>query len=363
MKMKIISPFRILSAGACAALLAAQLAVGQSPREHLSLDAGWKFHLGDDWPDALHLENSGTGSGPASERFTDSYWRVVNLPHDWAVELPFDSTADGSHGFKALGRNFPSNSIAWYRRTFELPAGDSGRRIWLTFDGVFRDATVWVNGWCVRHHEGGYYPFREDITDVLHFGGTNTISVRVDATKSEGWFYEGAGIYRHVWLDKTAPVAIAPDGVFARSEFEKNIPQGSPKIAVEVRLLNTTTNATKAAVNCEIISPDGKSLKQISGSEKLERKSRGAVKLESELSAPVLWSPESPNSTSSSPQFPSPTKSLIKKKPLSVSARLALTQPTGFYSTAGITNFTAPAIIRITPALARPFPMRCRNSA
>ncbi|MGA2750543.1 MAG: beta-galactosidase GalA [Verrucomicrobiota bacterium] len=292
--MKIISPFRILSAGACAALLAAQLAVGQSPREHLSLDAGWKFHLGDDWPDALHLENSGTGSGPASERFTDSYWRVVNLPHDWAVELPFDSTADGSHGFKALGRNFPSNSIAWYRRTFELPAGDSGRRIWLTFDGVFRDATVWVNGWCVRHHEGGYYPFREDITDVLHFGGTNTISVRVDATKSEGWFYEGAGIYRHVWLDKTAPVAIAPDGVFARSEFEKNIPQGSPKIAVEVRLLNTTTNATKAAVNCEIISPDGKSLKQISGSEKLERKSRGAVKLESELSAPVLWSPESP---------------------------------------------------------------------
>jgi beta-galactosidase len=294
MKMKIISPFRILSGGACAAFLAAQLAVGQSPREHLSLDAGWKFHLGDDWPDALHLENSGTGSGPASERFTDSYWRVVNLPHDWAVELPFDSTADGSHGFKALGRNFPSNSIAWYRRAFELPAGDSGRRIWLAFDGVFRDATVWVNGWCVRHHEGGYYPFREDITDVLHFGGTNTISVRVDATKTEGWFYEGAGIYRHVWLDKTAPVAIAPDGIFARSEFEKNTPQGSPKIAVEVRLLNTTTNATKAAVNCEIISPDGKSLKQISGSEKLERKSLGAVKLESELSAPVLWSPESP---------------------------------------------------------------------
>jgi len=65
------------------------------------------------------------------------------------------------------------------------------KRIWLAFDGVFRDATVWVNGWCVRRHEGGYYPFGEDITDVLHFGGTNTISVRVDATKSEGWFYEG----------------------------------------------------------------------------------------------------------------------------------------------------------------------------
>jgi hypothetical protein len=62
-------------------------------REHLSLDAGWKVHLGDDWPDAMHLENSGTGSGPAGERFADAYWRTVNLPHDWAVELPFDQTA------------------------------------------------------------------------------------------------------------------------------------------------------------------------------------------------------------------------------------------------------------------------------
>lgn len=263
-------------------------------REHLSLDAGWKFHLGDDWPDALHLENSGTGSGPASEQFSDSYWRVVNLPHDWAVELPFDPAADGSHGFKPLGGKFPTNSIAWYRRTFELPAGDAGKRFWLTFDGVFRDATVWVNGWFVIHHEGGYYPFREDITDVLHFGGMNTVAVRVDATKTEGWFYEGAGIYRHVWLDKTAPVAIAPDGVFVESEFQGNIPQGSPEIAVEVRLLNATTNAAQATVNCEVVSPEGKSLKKIFGREKLPRKSQGVVKLESKLSSPVLWSPESP---------------------------------------------------------------------
>jgi beta-galactosidase len=294
LKMKMMRPFRVLSDIAFAALLATQLAAADSPREHLSLDANWKFHLGDDWPDALHLENSGTGGGPASVEFTDAYWRVINLPHDWAVELPFDPAADGSHGFKALGVKYPTNSIGWYRRTFELPKEDEGRRIWLTFDGVFRDATVWVNGWCVRRHEGGYYPFREDITDVVHFGGENTIAVRVDATRSEGWFYEGAGIYRHVWLDKTAPVAIAPDGIFVASEFEKNIPQGSPKIAVEVRLLNTTTNATEAAVNCEIISPDGRSLEKFSESEKLKRKSQGIVKLEAKIPPPVLWSPESP---------------------------------------------------------------------
>jgi beta-galactosidase len=291
--MKIISLIGclIIAAGTS---FTSRLLAADSPREHLSLDANWKFHLGDDWPDALHLENSGTGGGPASSRFVDSYWRVVNLPHDWAVELPFDSAADGSHGFHMLGTKYPTNSIAWYRRVFELPKGDEGKRIWLTFDGVFRDATVWVNGWCVRHHEGGYYPFREDITDVLHLGGGNTIAVRVDATKTEGWFYEGAGIYRHVWLDKTAPVAIAPDGIFVYSTFENNVPSDRAEIHVEANLRNTLTNLAKATVNCEIISPDGKSLKKFSEPGRVARESGLEVKLESKLSSPVFWSPESP---------------------------------------------------------------------
>ena len=294
MDIQTFSLFRVFSAGVCAALLATQLSAVAAPREHLSLDSGWKFHLGDDWPEALHLESSGTGSGPASEHFSDALWRDVNLPHDWAVELPFDWAADGSHGFHTLGTKYPTNSVAWYRRAFDLPASDSGTRIWLTFDGVFRDATVWVNGWCVRHHEGGYYPFREDITDVLHYGGKNTIAVRVDATKVEGWFYEGAGIYRHVWLDKTAPIAVAPDGIYVSPRFKENIPQGGAEIYIEVRLLNTTTDTAKPTVNCEIISPDGKSLKTFSESEKVERKSQGVVKLRTEISSPVLWSPEEP---------------------------------------------------------------------
>jgi beta-galactosidase len=295
LKTKIISAIRVLIVTACSALLVTQLSAADSPREHLSLDAGWKFHLGDDWPDALHLENSGTGSGPASKNFSDSYWRVVNLPHDWAVELPFDGAADGSHGFKTLGEKYPTNSIGWYRRKLELPKEDKGKHIWLTFDGVFRDATVWVNGWCVRHHEGGYYPFREDITDLVLFGEKNTIAVLVDATKSEGWFYEGAGIYRHVWLDKTAPVAIAPDGIFVCSQFKNNVPSDKAEIEVEVSVLNKLTNAATVAVSCNIISPAGKSLKIISGSKTLPCKSQGVVNLEYKLFSPVLWSPESPN--------------------------------------------------------------------
>jgi len=280
---------------ASAVLFVTQLSAADSPREHLSLDANWKFHLGDDWPGALHLDKAGTSTGPAWEKvFSDVAWRSVNLPHDWAVELPFDRTADMNHGFKPVGPGFEKTSIGWYRRTLELPETDSGKRIWLTFDGVFRDATVWVNGWLVRRHEGGYYPFREDIADVVNFGGKNVIAVRVDATKFEGWFYEGAGLYRHVWLDKIAPVAIAPDGIFVYSNFKNNVPADKADIHVEADLLNTLTNAATAVVNCEIFSPEGRSLTRFKESEEVPGESRGTVKLESELSSPVLWSPESP---------------------------------------------------------------------
>ncbi|MFO1475201.1 MAG: beta-galactosidase GalA [Verrucomicrobiota bacterium] len=285
---------RLLLFGACASLLGASPAAAAPTREHLSLDANWKFHLGDAWPDAISYVNSGTGSGPASEKFSDSFWRTVHVPHDWAVELPFDWQADGSHGFHTIGAKYPTNSVAWYRRAFELPASDEGKRIWLTFDGVFRDAIVLVNGWVVRHHEGGYYPFREDITDVVHYGGTNTISVRVDATKVEGWFYEGAGIYRHVWLDKTGPVALAPDGVWVRPELEHNTPSGPAEVRVEALLLNSLPNPAAAEVQCELFSPDGKSLKTFTKSAAVPGRSEETVLLHTRLSSPVLWSPESP---------------------------------------------------------------------
>ena len=231
-----------------------------SPREHLSLDANWKFHLGDDWPNALRLDKAGASGGPAAEKFNDNSWRALNLPHDWAIELPFDKNADGSHGFKAVGPGFAKNSVGWYRRVFELPAADAGKRIWLTFDGAFRDTTVWVNGWLVIRHESGYYPFRADITDIARFGGKNTITVKVDASKFEGWFYEGAGIYRHVWLDKTAPVAIAPDGVFVHTEFNGSTPEGPAAVCIETRILNRLTNSPEINITQELIDPNGNSL-------------------------------------------------------------------------------------------------------
>ena len=124
------------------------------------------------------------------------------MPHDWAVELPFDVNANFDHGRKPLGPAFPKNSVGWYRRTFSLPEADTGKRLWIEFDGVYRDCRVFMNGYLLAHHESGYNSFRCDITDTANCGGKNVLAVRVDASQFEGWFYEGAGIYRHVWLEK-----------------------------------------------------------------------------------------------------------------------------------------------------------------
>ncbi len=288
---------------ACKFILIASLAAAavnlfadnlSSPRERLLLDFGWRFHLGDSWSNVINLAKAGDNSGPAKPDFPDADWRTVNLPHDWAVELPFDSTADYNHGFKPVGPGFPENDIAWYRRTFELPGTDAGKRLWLQFDGVYRDCDVFVNGWFIGHHDDGYDSFRYDITDVARPGARNVIAVRVNASQFEGWFYEGAGIYRHVWLVKTSPLAIAPDGIFVYSQFKNNVPGRKVTIQVQAQLLNCQTNSAGATVHCEIISPEGKSIKSFKGYARLKAGSKHKINLDTRFQSPELWSPESP---------------------------------------------------------------------
>ncbi len=270
------------------------LAAQDSPRERLLFDFGWKFHLGDASTDAVNLAKAGSSKGPAGRKFDDSQWQTVNLPHDWVVQLPFDQKANYNHGYKPVGPGFPQNSIGWYRRTFELPQEDAGKRIWIEFDGVFRDAQVFVNGWLVGHHEGGYNSFRYDITDVANCGGRNDIAVRVDASKFEGWFYEGAGIYRHVWLVKTAPLAIAPDGIFVWSQFKDNVPKGRPDIHVQVQLLNSQITNADATVTAQIISPEGQEVASVHQTTEAPSGLTTEVDQTTHVSRPDLWSPESP---------------------------------------------------------------------
>ena len=260
-----ISPFRFLAVVAAPFFLTAVLpAEVIAPREKLPMDSGWRFafgHPSDPARDFNHgtgyfsyLAKAGFGDGPAAEKFDDAAWRRLDLPHDWAVETPFDANGSSSHGNKSVGRNFPDSSVGWYRKTFAIPAADLGRRISVEFDGVYRDSVVFVNGFYLGRQPSGYTGFRYDLTDYLNYGGENVIAVRVDATMEEGWFYEGAGIYRHVWLDKTSPLHVAPLGTFVTTEVASD----TASVTTRTTIANDGTASATFDVEQSVVDPDGR---------------------------------------------------------------------------------------------------------
>ena len=248
------------------AILAAQPAPAAGARDVISLDAGWRFTFGH----AADMEKDfGYGSpssyakvtgfhGPIRADFDDTNWREVDVPHDWVPELPFVQEPASEdlvdHGFKPVGRAFPQSSIGWYRKRFTLDKEDAGRRITIDFDGVFRDCQVWLNGVLLGRHEGGYAPFGFDATDVARPGADNVLTVRVDATQGEGWFYEGAGIYRHVWLVKTAPVHIPRWGVVVSPQ----VAPGRATLAIATEVINEADQPAVVSVESRVIDPSGK---------------------------------------------------------------------------------------------------------
>ncbi len=220
---------KIILAAICAALTLS--ASAQSQRECINFDENWQFAFGDasspakdygcgtEYFNYLTKAASIHNEGPYTTKFDASGWTVVDLPHDWVVDLPYAAEASHSHGYKTVGYKYPETSVGWYRKTFTIPAEDYGKHLWLQFDGIFRDARVWVNGFYLGHEPSGYATQVYDISEYLNYGGENLVCVRADATLEEGWFYEGAGIYRHVWLNKASEVNVAPFGTFVYSEF------------------------------------------------------------------------------------------------------------------------------------------------
>ena len=220
---------RIFIAISC--LLCAIAMSAQNQRERLNFDKDWQFAFGDasspakdfgcgtEYFNYLTKAASIHNEGPYSTKFDASGWAHVDLPHDWVVDLPYSGEASHSHGYKTVGFKYPETSVGWYRKTFTIPEEDYGKHIWLQFDGIFRDSQVWVNGFYLGHEKSGYATRTYDVSEYLNYGGENLVCVRVDATLEEGWFYEGAGIYRHVWLNKASKLHVAPFGTFVRTQF------------------------------------------------------------------------------------------------------------------------------------------------
>src|SRR5580658_3880612 len=279
------------------------------PREQLLFDFGWKFQFGHSTDPARDL-GFGNGQGDfsrtgefefAKAKFDDTKWRMVNLPHDWAVELPFVrdelQTPDGdkpmqSHGFKPLGRRYPETSVGWYRRESEIPATDLGRRITVEFDGAFRDVLIFVNGCFVGRNNNGYAPFRFDLTDFLSYGAKNYIVARVDASFGDGWFYEGAGIYRHMWLYKTDALHLGKWETTVRTAVNAN----SAILSLGTVVENQGKKAESVKVSWQIFDAAGKTVATAETTPQLIRLDSVAnFTASASLANPTLWSVDSPN--------------------------------------------------------------------
>ncbi|SEH98303.1 glycoside hydrolase catalytic domain [Akkermansia glycaniphila] len=266
---------------------------GESPRQLLLIDKGWKFHRGAiDIPQPVsHHETyvrvkAGAAPGPSGFSYDDSSWRTVEVPHDYVVEGTFDSKEGVSHGF--LDR-----PEAWYRRQFTLPTADRGKTIWLYFDGVFGQSQVWVNGQELRKNDNGYIGFRVNISDVAHYGDRpNTIAVKVDPREPQGWWYEGGGIYRHVWLTVADPIHVAPFGVYVHPEKGAH---DTWDTLVDTTIESEEKEETSVTVVTSILDPSGKVVGKETSMDIVPPGETFTFEQKIPVKSPKLWDIDSPN--------------------------------------------------------------------
>jgi len=272
-----------------------------APRERLLFDFGWKFFQGHAC-DPLRDLDFGKDQGDFAKsgefevalgKFDDSKWRSLDLPHDWAVELPFvNDESLQSHGYKPLGRKYPETSVGWYRRVFDIPREDSARRLRVEFDGAFRDALVWMNGYFLGRNDNGYAPFGFDFTDFANYGDKNYLVVRMDASFGDGWFYEGAGIYRHVWLTKTDPLHLDKWDSYVRTEFKA----GAAELKLGTIVQNEGRQKEECCVRWQVVDSTGKAVATAeAASQRIEPDERAIFTAPAVLASANLWSPETPN--------------------------------------------------------------------
>jgi beta-galactosidase len=244
---------------------------GLAARERLPLDTNWKFTTGD----------PAAAQDPA---FADTAWRGVTLPHDWSIEGKIDKTnpTGGSGGF------FPAG-VGWYRRVIDAPANWKGKRVSIEFGGVYKNASVYLNGELLGMHPNGYTGFWFDLSSRLKYGARNTIAVRVDNSQQENsrW-YSGSGIYRHVWMTVTDPVHLEHWGVFVTTP---EVSAERARVVVETRAVSESGRGP-VLIETTLIGPDGKpAAKPVS---RQFDNQAATVTQELEVARPSLWSPETP---------------------------------------------------------------------
>jgi beta-galactosidase len=254
--------------------VAMQAAASDSPRLELSADSGWRFLLGDP-------------NGAEAPSFQDQAWRTVQLPHDWSIEGRPEKTNPSGAG----GGFFP-NGTGWYRKTFSAPADWKGKRVSVEFDGVYRDATVYLNGHKLGTQPYGYTSFQLDLTPQLSFTSSNVLAVRVDnsAQPNSRW-YSGSGIYRHVRVIVTNPSHVAHWGVFVTTP---DVTDTAGKVQVHTTLANESDADDRLTLQTTLMDRAGKA---VGSAECLIDVATGKETETSQdiaVANPALWSPDSP---------------------------------------------------------------------
>lgn len=277
-------------------------------REKILFDNNWFFHKGDieySFPtDKGYVYNSAKTEselyGPAARGYTASVynntfeagacthkWENVNLPHDYIV---LQEPENNGRNNSALGYFAYDN--AWYRKEFTLNEADREKRITVFFEGVATHCTVYINGCTVKHNFCGYNSFEVDITDFVKFGKEKNVLALYVKTGHEGWWYEGGGIYRHVWLNKTSPVAVDLWGVYV-----KPVRIDGDKWKVDIQTTVRNDRYVDTAVVCEskILDDNGNIAAVCKGETKISIREKADAVYGTTVENPKIWDIDAPN--------------------------------------------------------------------
>jgi len=257
------------------ALLVAAPWSAAAQRSTLDFDRAWRFHLGD-------------VPGAEAAGFDDSGWRTLDVPHDWSIEGEFsDTNPAGAHGGALPG------GVGWYRKALAVPQADSGRLVFVEFDGVYRNSEVWINGQYLGKRPYGYSSFRYELTPHLRYGrARNVIAVRVDnAQQPNSRWYSGSGIYRHVRLVTTSPVHVDQWGTYVTTP---EVSADSARVAIRTTVRNAARADQAITLRTTVYDAAGKEMATASSDGRLAADSVIEIAQDVIVRTPTLWSLERP---------------------------------------------------------------------
>jgi len=238
----------------------------------ISFDLGWRFQKGE-------------LPGAEQPAFDDASWRALDLPHDWAIEGPFDPKISPHQG------SLPSFGVAWYRKHFAAPAAGRGRTYTLELDGAMSNSTVYLNGRELGGRPYGYIGFAVDLTPALRFGGDNVLAVRLAPEEHSSRWYPGAGLYRHVWVDATGPVHVARWGTYVTTPA---VTEAEATVSVRSELQNREATEARVVLETSVVAADGREVARATSDATLPASATTSVAASVVVPKPTRWDVEHP---------------------------------------------------------------------